>query len=470
MTGIEGNGTKTGKPKAAFAAVRASMIAACLVAITLPAIAQQQPAPQQQTSVDPQAELSRRRDETRGELDTLSKSITLSQERAAALEQGIAEIEKTNETLRAAVVESAGKRQALEQQIVDGEKKLNDLRAREDAVHASLRARRGVLAEVLAALQRMGRNPPPALLVAPEDALASVRSAILLGAVVPGIRKETENLAADLKALSSLRIDIAAQKQTLTDDMTARMEEERRMSLLMVEKSRLRDKNAEELAAERRKAEELAAKATSLEGLIGSLEKDIASVRAAADAARAEAERQKQLSDAEREKARELARNAVPDKNRIAPAYAFSDLQKKLAYPAAGTPVRRFGDADGTGHSLQGMMLETDAGAVVTAPSDGWIVFAGSFRSYGQMIILNPGDGYHVVLSGMEAVNVQQGQFVVAGEPLAVMGAKRVASAAALALETDRPTLYIEFRKDGKPVDSRPWWTAQDTGKARNDS
>ena len=56
------------------------------------------------------------------------------------------------------------------------------------------------------------------------------------------------------------------------------------------------------------------------------------------------------------------------------------------------------------------------------------------------------------------------------GEPLAVMGEKRVASATALALETDRPTLYIEFRKDGKPVDSRAWWTGSGSGKAQNDS
>ena len=109
MTGIEGNGTETGKPKAAVAALRASGLAACLLAITLPAMAQEQPAPQQQTAADPQAELSRRRDQTRGELDALSKSITLSNERAAALEQGIAEIEKTNETLRAAVVECVDK-------------------------------------------------------------------------------------------------------------------------------------------------------------------------------------------------------------------------------------------------------------------------------------------------------------------------------------------------------------------------
>ena len=194
------------------------------------------------------------------------------------------------------------------------------------------------------------------------------------------------------------------------------------MNMLIAEKQKLKQRSATELAAERRKAEQLAAQATSLEGLIGSIETEIASVRDAAAAARAEEENRRRMSEEQRAQARELANSVAPDKNRIAPAYAFSDLQNKLALPVAGSILRRFGDADGTGHSLQGMMLETNAGALVTAPSDGWIVFAGTFRSYGQMIILNPGDGYHIVLSGLEAVTVQQGQFVVAGEPLGTDG------------------------------------------------
>jgi len=457
---------------------RMSLLAAALLFATgapaqTPETPDQSPqvaAGQAPAQVDPAAELAVKRDSTRSELEALSKTITLSNDRAAQLQAGIAELEKTSESLRTALVDSAGKRKALEQQIIDGEDKLTTLRSKEDAVHASLRARRSVLAEVLAALQRMGRNPPPALLVTPEDALASVRSAILLGAVVPGIRHETENLAADLKALAGVRKDIVTQKQALGDDMTARLEEERRMNMLIVEKQKLKQRSATELASERRKAEQLATQATSLEGLIGSIESEITSARDAAAAAKAEEENRRLMSEAQRNEARELANSTTPDKNRIAPAYAFSDLQKKLVLPVAGSILRKFGDADGTGHSLQGIMLETNAGALVTAPSDGWIVFAGTFRSYGQMIILNPGDGYHVVLSGLEGVTVQQGQFVVAGEPLGTMGNKRVASATALALETERPTLYIEFRKDGKPVDSRPWWTAADTGKARNDS
>ncbi|WP_434711692.1 murein hydrolase activator EnvC [Rhizobium sp. YTUHZ045] len=428
------------------------------------------PPPAEAPPPDPAAELAARRDQTRAELETLSKSISLSSDKVSELQQSIANLEKSTQSIRQALIDSAARRKGLEKQILESEKKLADLGVREDGIRRSLHERRGLLAEVLAALQRMGRNPPPALLVTPDDALASVRSAILLGAVVPGIRKETDKLAADLASLAALQTASAAEKSQLTATMTDSIEEERRMDLLLAENDKLSRSNAADLEAEKKRSEELAGKATSLEGLVASMESEIASVREAAAAARQAEENRKLLTDEQRAQAKALAESGVPDKNRIAPAYPFADLRAKLELPVAGDILRQFGDADGTGHEAMGMTVATNPETVVTAPADGLVVFAGAFRSYGQMIILDAGDGYHLVLSGMDTINTRQGKFVFSGEPLAMMGAKRVASATALALETDRPTLYIEFRKDGKPVDSRPWWTAKDTGKARNDS
>ncbi|MGR9318999.1 murein hydrolase activator EnvC family protein [Rhizobium leguminosarum] len=437
----------------------------------VPEAAQSAPQPATEPApADPAAELAAKRDQTRAELETLSKTISLSTDKVSALQQSIADLEKSTESIRQALIDSAARRKALEKQILESEKKLADLGVKEDGIRRSLHERRGLLAEVLAALQRMGRNPPPALLVTPDDALASVRSAILLGAVVPGIRKETDKLAADLASLAALQTASAAEKASLTGTMTDGIEEERRMDLLLAENDKLSRSNAAELAAERKRSEELAGKATSLEGLVASMESEIASVRDAAAAARQAEENRKLMTDEQRAQAKALADSGVPDKNRIAPAYPFGELKAKLEVPVAGDILRQFGDADGTGHEAMGMTVATNPETVVTAPADGLVVFAGAFRSYGQMIILDAGDGYHLVLSGMDTINTRQGKFVFSGEPLAVMGAKRVASATALALETNRPTLYIEFRKDGKPVDSRPWWTAKDTGKARNDS
>ncbi|QRM45622.1 murein hydrolase activator EnvC [Rhizobium sp. BG4] len=419
---------------------------------------------------DPAAELAKKRDETRAELDALSKTINLSSDKVNELEKSIADLDKSSTTIRQALIDSATRRKTLEKQILDSEKKLADLGVKEDGIRRSLHDRRGLLAEVLAALQRMGRNPPPALLVTPDDALASVRSAILLGAVVPGMRKETDKLAADLTNLAALQAASTKERADLTATMTNGIEEERRMDLLLAENDKLSRSNAAELEAEKKHSEELAGQATTLEGLVASMESEISSVRDAAEAARREEENRKLLTDEQRAQAKALADSGVPDKNRIAPAYPFGELKAKLELPVAGDILRQFGDADGTGHEAMGMTLATNPASVVTAPADGLVVYAGAFRSYGQMIILDTGDGYHLVLSGMDTISTRQGKFVFAGEPLAAMGAKRVASATALALETNLPTLYIEFRKDGKPVDSRPWWTAKDTGKARNDS
>lgn len=424
--------------------------------------------PQQAT--DATADLQRRRNETRGELEVLIKTMKLSADRVEAIEKSIADTRKNSADLRQALIDSAARRKNLEAKTIESEKKIASLKIQEDGIKASLKGRRAVLAEVLAALQRMGRNPPPALLVTPDDALASVRSAILLGAVVPGMRHEADRLVADLQSLASLQASAMKEKTEVSLTIAASLEEDRRMDLLLAENEKLNTQNTASLETERRRSEELAGQANTLDGLIESLEGEIASVREAIDRAREEEERRRMMSEAERERAKQLAESGVPDKNRIAPAYAFSSLRQKLELPVAGEVLRRFGDADGTGHAARGMTVASNPGAVVTAPADGLVVFAGAFRSYGQMIILNAGDGYHLVLTGMSDVNARQGKFVFAGEPIAVMGEKRVASATALALETDRPTLYIEFRKDGTPVDSKPWWTAKETGRARNDS
>jgi murein hydrolase activator len=465
-------------PRRALPLIAAGLGLACLAgsasSVALAQVTEQAPAAAAPstpaTPADPSTDLQRKRDETRGELEELTRTITLSEEKAAAIEQNIAELEKTATNLRQALIDSAARRKELENQILASEQRLARLHVQEGVIRGSLKERRAVLAEVLAALQRMGRNPPPALLVTPEDALASVRSAILLGAVVPGMRAETEKLVVDLQALADLQAEAVDEKTAVAGTIAASLEEEKRMDLLLAENEKLNQKSTAELEAERHRSEELAGRATSLEGLISSLEGEIASVREAMEQARREEERQKRLSQAERDRAKELAESGMPDKNRITPAYAFSSLRQKLELPVAGDVLRQYGDADGTGHTARGITVASNPGSVVTAPADGLVVFAGAFRSYGQMIILNAGDGYHLVLSGMDEVNVRQGKFVFSGEPIAVMGQKRVASATALALETERPTLYIEFRKDGTPVDSRPWWTAQETGRARNDS
>jgi len=392
------------------------------------------------------------------QLTGILRQQAISTKRSSELQAEVARIRKDRESLNTAIIQAAKTEKKLSADVLDLEERLVATGREVDTVHASLRDRKALLAEVLAALQRMGLNPPPAILVTPEDALSSVRSSILLSAVVPDMRDEMLVLVADLKELKRLKATYEAEREQLRTTLSGQKEEQVRLSLLLEEKKALERSKNSALAAEQQRAAELASKAANLQDLIGSIEQEIQSAREAAQTARLEAQRR---IDEGRERAEKQALSSA----RITPAYAFSDLTGKLAKPVAGRIITAFGDDDGYGSRTQGDTIEAAPGAYVTAPSDGWVLYAGPFRSYGQLLILNVGDDYHVVLAGMERIDVSQGQFVLAGEPVGAMGTIHLASVSAAAAANENPTLYVEFRKNGKPVDPGPWWETIGSGR-----
>ena len=178
-------------------------------------------------------------DQSRAEYEQVSKEITLSSERLAKLAADIATVKKDHASITAALIQSAMTEQKLGQDIEDIGARLEGLKGQEQKIRASLMARRDVLAEVLGALQRMGLNPPPAILVKPEDALSSVRSAILLGAVVPELRQQTDKLLADLKEQSRVTASIEAERARLTAAVGDQTAEKKRLGMLLEAKQKL---------------------------------------------------------------------------------------------------------------------------------------------------------------------------------------------------------------------------------------
>ncbi|HEY4191756.1 MAG TPA: murein hydrolase activator EnvC [Mesorhizobium sp.] len=430
--------------------------AAALMLLARPALAQDSTA----QTPDP--------DQNRAEYESVSHEITLSSERLAKLAADIATVKQDHASITAALIQSAKTEQKLGQDIEDIGGRLEGLKGQEGTIRASLAKRRDVLAEVLGALQRMGINPPPAILVKPEDALSSVRSAILLGAVVPELRAQTDILVSQLKELTRVTASIEAERARLTATVSEQAAEKQRLTMLLEAKRKLQADTESAMAEEGRKSQDLAARAASLKELIASLEKDADKKRSANDAARAAAEQAAAnagtQAEADAAKA-QLASLAVPEANQLAAAAPFSALRGQIALPVIGKVKRRFGADDGNGMAMLGDMVATQSGSIVTAPADGKVLYAGPFRSYGQLLILDAGDGYHVVLAGMTRLNVASGQSVLAGEPIGAMGEARVASASASLDENSTPELYVEFRKDGKPVDPAPWWADRFSGR-----
>lgn len=391
------------------------------------------------------------------ELDAVEGDIALTQERLSELRAEIDALDQDRETLSRTLIETNKRVQELETQIAGTERRLGALSQNEAALRASLLERREVLIEVLAALQRIGHRPPPAMLVRPEDALSSVRSAILLGAVVPDLREAADQLAADLRQLQSLRAEMERERDRLRADAAALLEERTRMQLLVDQRKKDRARSVAALEDEERRAVALAQQATSLKDLIARMEEEIEAAAKAKAEAEAAAARNRELAEADSDR---RPPKSLGNADRLAPAVSFADAKGLLPLPASGQIVREFGADDGLGGRTVGMSMATRPGGQVSSPADGWVVYAGPFRSYGQLLIINAGDGYHVLLAGMDEIDVQLGQFVLAGEPVATMASPKLASADPADIVSTQPALYIEFRKDGSSIDPAPWWAA----------
>jgi murein hydrolase activator len=394
------------------------------------------------------------------DLETLRAEQQRAAETEARLHREVETLGEDRRKLNEALIGTAARLRAVEERISAAEGRLRSLEDKERSVRQSLHARRGVIVEILAALQRIGRRPPPAILVAPDDALQAVHTAMLLGAVLPEMRTEAQALAVDLSDLVQLRQKIAKERDDLSINLAALTLERQRMSLLIDERQRKQVDAESALVTERQRAATLARQADNLKDLIAKLERDVASAARAAEAARAGDGKAATGADARVDLA------ALRDPGRLTPAIAFAAARGVLPLPVNGVRIRDFGAPDGLGGAEKGLWIASRAGAQVTAPCDGWVVYAGPFRSYGQLLILNAGGGYHVLLAGMERISVDLGQFVLTGEPTAVMGAGPQ-SAAAVAIGSSQPVLYVEFRKDGAPVDPSPWWATTDSEKVR---
>ena len=381
------------------------------------------------------------------ELNDLLRQIEVTEERRNELQQELAALDQDRAALNEELIETNQRIQGYERDLDAIEGNLATIAQEETVVTAALLERRDVLAEVLAVLQRMGQAPPPALIVQPEDALAAVRGAILLGAVVPEVRAEADALIADIEQLVALREERETERNRVVEAANLLLDERERLELLLAERRQTLNQTADTLAAEQARLGELADNAQTLEELIAAFE----TPNEAANAA--EVAEPPQVAVIEPGPPILLG-----EADRINPAVPFASARGLLPRPANGDLLVDFGGPDGLGGTAQGLTIATRAGARIAAPSDGWVEFAGSFRSYGNLLIIDAGGGYRVVLAGMERIDVQRGQFVLAGEPIGAMRSDLLAAVDGVEVGTARPVLYLEFRKDGESIDPGPWW------------
>ena len=386
-------------------------------------------------------------EETQTQLQTVQQGLQASQSHISEISKSLAESLKDQSDISDKLVRLATSMAEEERAVGLGAAKLATVEAQGITLASDLAQRQDQLSVLLAGLQRLQQNPPPALVVQPDHVLDAMRGAMLFGAVVPDVAAQASELKDKLDELQAIRDETKDLRQKQQLALSTLEKSQSDLKVLLQEKQTVAASATRDLEVEKANAQALAEKAKSLEQLVAALQKakleaeqkQSAEAKAAADlAAKAEAQRQAALEK---------------------PSIPLSKSLGTLAMPVSGDILKHFGDDNGLGSKLDGLAIATHANVNVISPVAGKVEFAGQFRSYGQLLILNAGEGYLVLLAGMNKISADIGQSIKAGEPVGVMGAGP-STLAFLGEEKDRtgPVFYVEFRKDNAPIDSTPWW------------
>lgn len=300
---------------------------------------------------------------------------------------------------------------------------LRQAELRQAELTLQFQAKRDRVAQLLGVLSRIEAEPGPMLLLHPAGPLGTVRSGMLLADVTPALQAEANELKAQLTELAGLRALQEQAGKTLGEGLAAAQQARSALSTAMSERTELPRRFTEDPAV----LKNLLESADTLGAFAAGLTLD--------------------------------------DKG----SRSFEQAKGSLDLPVLGSLLLSPGETDAKGVSRPGMTLATRPGALVTSPWAATIRYRGPLLNYGNVIILEPGGGYLVVLAGLDQVYGDIGEVVARGAPLGLMGGADAADAdfATQTNETgarETETLYLELRQGAEPVDPMAWFAA--TAKA----
>ena len=395
------------------------------------------------------AQIRENEQENSERLNELRKQIEETAEKAETLEKQAIEVREEIAEIQQQLINSAADIQKTEDQITNGENNIADLLIREKNLEDRLNDKKFEMASTLGAMQRLSLQQTNVVAFKPGEAIDTLRTTSLLKVILPDLKNRASLIENDLDELNEVRYEITKQNTILKQQLTVLVIANNDIDVLLkkrIERQNLLDFST---AQERQKLKQFAENAKDLQDLIDQIETEIA------------------LRDEAAKKAETLLRDRpTSSRNSVNTATApiprdgtsFANAKGNLPLPARGTIGQSFNQLLATGSRAKGITIDTRQGATVIAPHDGRIEFAGKFRTYGQLLIISHGDGYHTLLAGMENINSIVGQWVLKGEPVGQMSNET-------GLSNSRQKLYVELRQKGKPVNPLPWMVAMNNSR-----
>ncbi len=382
-------------------------------------------------------------DVSKSDLARMEKQMAEQDAESKRLAKQAAEITEEVKTLSANIVKYAKVIQNNEDKISSMEQELEQLQQDLKAAEASFTLEDEHLIKTLSALQNLALKPTESLFVQPLTPVEIIRSAMLLRETVPHLEESANRIKAQLDKIEKQKKQVETQVEKIKRQKKQMEEEHAELKSMMKRKSALRNSIENKSEEAKKKVSKLAAQAQDIRDLLDKLEKQ-------------RLEKQRQEQEAERKRLAEEKRKKKEEEKQRADLIKFKPqsikeigenfikAKGKLPLPARGQIVTRYGEETAKGVTSKGIIVETRPQAQVVAPFDGNVIFAGPFRGYGNVIIIEHGKGYLSLMAGLDTVDCELGQMLLAGEPIGLM-------------PEDDSKLYVEIRKDNHPINPLTW-------------
>lgn len=377
-----------------------------------------------------------------------AKAAELAAQKQAAAQSAAARAEE--QRLTDERIAAAAKLREAEAATAAAAARMEELAGRQREADLRVAARVVALEPLLPLIERLALYPTETLLAVPLPPDQAVRGLIVLQGMSHRLAAEMAALRRDQAAWAEATKAVQAEAPKLAAAQQAQAQQAEALDRQIAQaQAQRRSADADADAAAERAAKE-AARADSLRGALATLEAQRKAAEAKAREEAVRAERQRKEAEAEAARRREAALSRSSGSMASAGSSATPHGRALLTAPVAGSIVRAWGDSTEAGPA-RGISYQAPPAARVVAPCSGRVAFADSFRSYGELLILDCGGGYHAVLAGFARLDMKVGESVQSGEPVGVMPSWDPAGTGR------RPLLYVELRRDGQPVNPAPW-------------
>ena len=350
------------------------------------------------------------------------------------------------------MIASAKQIQNSEEKISRMESELETLRADLKKAEENFVVEDDNLIKTLSALQNLALKPTEALFVQPLTPVEIIRSAMLLREAVPYLQENAARIREDLEKIENQKNLVEKQVARIIRQKKILENEHEQMKALVQRKSKIRNAVEIKSVKAKKKVERLASQANDLRDLLNKLEKQRQEkLRRQEEERRRLAELKAAEARRAAEETRKLEEKQRADLIKFKPEVInevgenFVKAKGHLLRPARGPVVTAYGEQMSKGVTSKGIIIKTRSQAQVISPYDGTVIFAGPFRGYGNLIIIEHGQGYLSLLAGLEEVDCELGQMLLAGEPVGQMP------------ESGDTRLYVELRKDNHPINPLTW-------------